>query len=102
QNENPSVSRDRYFRFCSSLPATSSGVAPSEFAVIDVLIPEQPNETSSCTRQLSKQLPPRPPYSAGISMFISPVSHAFLRISRGNSPVSSKCAARGTISLRVN
>ena len=35
--------------------------APSEFAAIDVLMPEQPNDTSSCTRQLSRQLPPRPP-----------------------------------------
>ena len=96
------VSRDRYFFFCSSVPATSSGVAPSEFAAIDVLMPEQPNETSSWTRQLSRQLPPSPPYASGISMFISPVSHAFFRISRGNSPVSSWWPAFGMISLRVN
>src|SRR5215470_17527361 len=84
------VSRDKYCFFCSSVPATSSGVAPSEFAAIDVLMPEQPNETSSCTRQLSRQLPPRPPYASGTSMFMSPVSQARFRISRGNSPVSSK------------
>src|SRR3984885_8900131 len=89
QKLNSDVSRDRYFCFCSSLPATNSGVAPSEFAAIDVLSPEQPNETSSCTRQLSRQLPPSPPYASGISTFIRPVSHAFLKISRGNSPVSS-------------
>src|SRR3954469_23456054 len=82
-------SRDRYCFFCSSEPATRRGVAPSELAAIDVFIPEQPNETSSWTRQLSRQLPPSPPYSDGISMFISPVSQARLRISRGNSPVSS-------------
>src|SRR5262245_24963717 len=65
-------------------------------------MPEQPNDTSSCTRQLSRQLPPSPPYCSGISTFISEVSQARFRISRGTSPVSSKCPAFGTISLRVN
>src|SRR5271170_2821584 len=87
QNDSSLVSRDRYSRFCSSLPAINSGVAPSELAAIDVLIPEQPNETSSCTRQLSRHVPPRPPYASGISTFMRPVSQAFLKISRGNSPV---------------
>ena len=67
----------------------SSGIEPREFADSDVLMPVHPYATSSCTRQLSTHEPPSPPYSAGISMFIRPVSHAFFRISRGNSPVSS-------------
>ena len=84
-----------------AVPAIRIGVAPSEFAAIEVLMPEQPYETSSWTRQLSRQVPPRPPYASGISMFIRPVSQAFFRSSRGNSPVSSKWAAFGMISLRV-
>src|SRR5688572_2479552 len=102
QNISSDVSWLRYFFFCSSLPAIKSGIAPSEFAAIDVLTPAQPNATSSCTRQLSTQLPPRPPYSAPTSMFIRPVSHAFFITSRGNSPVSSQWPALGMISLRVN
>src|SRR5688500_10003384 len=86
-NKNSEVRRDRYSFFCASVPAMSRGIAPSEFADSDVLMPVQPNATSSCTRQLSTHEPPRPPYSDGISMFMRPVSHAFFRISRGNSPV---------------
>src|SRR3569623_2118646 len=89
QNVSSLVSRDSHFFCCSSVPATKRGVAPREFAAIDVLLPEQPNDTSSCTRQLSRHVPPRPPYASGSSMFIRPVSKAFLKISRGNSPVSS-------------
>ena len=55
--------------------------------MMDVAIPAQPQASSSTTRQLSNRLSPTPPYSLGIDTLASPVSHAFLMISRGNSPV---------------
>ncbi len=60
-NSSSLVRRDRYSFFCASVPATSSGVAPSMFAAIEVLMPEQPYDTSSWTRQSSRHEPPRPP-----------------------------------------
>src|SRR6185312_990851 len=49
QNVSYLVSRVRYSRFCASMTTKTTDVAPSELAPIDVFMPEQPNETSSCT-----------------------------------------------------
>ena len=65
------------------------GIAPSMFAAIDVLTPVQPYEISSSTRQCARQERPRPPTASGISLFIRPVSQAFLQISVGKVPCSS-------------
>src|ERR1035437_4581238 len=52
--------------------------------------------------QPSRTPSPAPPYSAGTCVFISPMSHAFFTISRGNSPVWSWWAAFGMISSLAN
>ena len=69
--------------------------------MIEVAMPAQPQASSSTTRQLSKSESPTPPCSLGIETLASPSSHAFLMISRGNSPLWSYCAAcRGDLLLR--
>ena len=66
--------------------------------MIDVAIPEQPQESSSVAMQLSTALNPTPPCSGGMQVLESPISQAFFMISRGNSPDWSYSAATGAIS----
>ena len=79
-----------------------TGAEARAFASIAVAMPVQPQASSSVMMQPSSVPRPMPPYSGGTWVFISPSSHAFFATSRGNSPVSSWCAAFGAISSRAN
>ena len=47
--------------FCASSPPTITGMMPRSLAMIDVVMPEQPQERASVTRQLSTSERPTPP-----------------------------------------
>src|SRR5581483_5498781 len=67
QNEarlGPSDNRPRYSFFSSSDAASSMGAMASPLADRDVLMPEQPQASSSSTRQPSMKLRPGPPNSS--------------------------------------
>src|SRR6201989_152291 len=68
QNEayfSSSVSMPRYFFLTSSEPARMTGAAARPLAPSDVVMPEQPQESSSSMRQPSGEARPGPPYSSG-------------------------------------
>ena len=91
-----------HWRFCSSLPASSTGPEPSVLAVIETAMPAQPQESSSPISIPSKPGRPRPPYSWGTCGFISPTSCALATTSAGCVECSSYSAARGRISRSAN
>ena len=99
---NSSLSQPNHFFFCSSLPATISGNAPRWLHMMLVLMPAQPNESSSLIRQPSRVCSPSPPYSSGISTFIRPSSQASLKVSTGNLLSSSHSPAKGMIRSAAN
>jgi hypothetical protein len=89
-------------RFCSSLPASRTGPAPSVLATIATAMPEQPQDSSSPTSMPSKPGRPSPPYSSGMCGFMSPTSCAFEIRSTGWVEFSSYSAAFGRISFSAN
>ena len=91
-----------HFAFCSSVPATSTGVAPRPFAPIEVPMPEQPQLSSSPTSMPSNEFSPGPPYSSGMCRFMSPTSCAFATTSTGCFITTSYSAAFGRISFSAN
>ena len=102
QNEaslKSSVSIPRYCFLSSSEPPSASGAEASPFALIEVVMPEQPHESSSSITQPSRYDAPGPPYSSGTCVFISPTSHALRRTSSGHVPSRSYSHATGRISF---
>ena len=60
--------------FCSSVPSASTGSAKKPFDVIRLPIPEQPWQSSSCTRQpVNASVSPPPPSSSGSMNDVSPI-----------------------------
>ena len=102
QRIGSSSSGGSHSRFCSSVPASRTGPAPSVFAVSDTAIPAQPQESSSPIRIPSKVERPRPPYSSGTWTFIRPSSCALAITSAGWVWCSSYSAALGRISFSAN
>lgn len=63
-----SISRPKYFFFCSALPAIITGVCPNPVPSIANRIPVQPKASSSVTKHESKTPSPRPPiYEIGVN-----------------------------------
>ena len=89
-------------RFCSSLPASTTGAAPSVLTTIETAIPAQPQASSSPASMPSKTPSPSPPYSSGTCRFINPTSWALARTSSGCVECSSYSAAFGRISFSAN
>ncbi len=78
-----SVSIPRYFFLTSSEPPMITGAEARPLAINEVPIPEQPQPISSSIRQPDMWSRPGPPYSSGISAFISPTSQALSTMSCG-------------------
>ena len=83
QRIGSSISGGSQVRFCSSVPAASSGPAPRPLQPSEVPMPEQPQFSSSATTQPSSRLSSGPPYSAGMCRFIRPTACAFAITSAG-------------------
>src|SRR5687767_3728882 len=81
----PAAMSGRYLRFCSSVPASSSGKDPSAFTAKSTPTPPQARDSSSTTRHRSSTPPPPPPYSLGIHTPMSPEVHRSSLISQGYS-----------------
>ena len=96
------MSRDRYFFFCSSVPAISSGIAPSEFAghrrvdagaaERDLLLDEAVVEAAHAEAAVRL---------AGSRCSSGRCRSAFLQISSGTRRSRRDAPASGMISLRV-
>src|SRR6201990_111794 len=56
-----SVSMPRYFFLTSSVPARMTGALARPLAPSDVVMPEQPHDSSSSIRQPSRESRPGPP-----------------------------------------
>src|SRR5436305_2992389 len=98
-SSGPSPSRPRYSFFSSSEAARTIGALASPLHDSDVLIPEQPQATSSSIRAPSRNPNPVPPYSEGRCLFLNPSSHALSMISWGQMPSLSYSQATGRISF---
>ncbi len=97
-----STSGGSHARFCSSVPAMTTGPWPRPLATIAVPIPEQPQQSSSPTSRPSKPPSSRPPYASGMCRFISPSSWALARMSAGCVECSSYSRSFGRISFSAN
>src|SRR5579885_3351278 len=89
QNEassGASAKRPRYSFLSSSEAARITGALASPLQDSDVVMPEQPQLSSSSMMQPSRVLSPAPPYASGRWLFISPNSQAFSMISCGHVP----------------
>src|SRR5262245_11091902 len=84
-SRRPEAMSGRYFRFCSSVPASSSGNEPSAFTANRTPTPPHARESSSTTRQRSSTPPPPPPYSFGTQQPIRPAAQSCSLISHGYS-----------------
>ena len=102
QRIGASASGGSHSRFCSSVPAMTTGAEPSVFATIETQIPAQPQESSSPISIPAKPGRPGPPYSSGRWTFIRPMSWAFTITSAGCVACSSYSAAFGRISFSAN
>ena len=83
----------------SSEAATCSGAAARPLAPSEVVMPEQPQESSSSMMHPSREDAPGPPYSSATCVFMSPTSHALRSTSSGQSPSRSYSQATGRISF---
>src|SRR5688572_27789077 len=72
----PLAMSGRYLRFCSSVPASSSGNEPSALTAKSTPTPGHARESSSTTRHRSSTPPPPPPYSLGIHTPMRPEAHS--------------------------
>src|SRR5918998_2599994 len=81
-----STSVERYFFLSSSEPARASGAEARPLALREVVMPEQPHESSSSMTQPSRYEPPGPPNSSPTCVFISPTSQALRSTSSGHVP----------------
>jgi hypothetical protein len=73
--------------FWSSLPPITIGIRPRSLHMIEVVMPAQPQASSSTARHESSTDSPTPPYASGMQVETSPSSQAFAMIARGNSAV---------------
>src|SRR5829696_2239787 len=102
QNEaslKSSVSMPRYCFLSSSEAATESGAEARPLAPSEVVMPEQPQDSSSSMMHPSRYEPPGPPYSSGMCEFISPSSQPLRSTSSGQVPSRSYSQATGRISF---
>src|SRR3954452_9525101 len=102
QNEaslGSSTSSPKYSLLTSSEPPRTTGAAARPLAPSDVVMPEQPQDSSSSMRQPSRYERPGPPYSSGAWVFIRPTSWALSMMSCGQSPSLSYSHATGRISF---
>src|SRR5436309_11155291 len=81
-----SASRPRYSFFSSFEAASAIGAVASPLQESVVLMPEQPQASSSSISAPSRYPNPGPPYSDSRWLFISPSSQAFSTISCGQVP----------------
>src|SRR3954452_21766542 len=98
-NLSSSHSIPRYFFLTSSEPASSTGAEARPLAPSEVVMPEQPQESSSSIRHPSRKPRPGPPYSSGTCVFINPTSCAFWKTSIGQVPSLSYSQATERISF---
>src|SRR3954469_6590489 len=76
-----SMSSPKYSPLTSSEPPSTTGAAARPLAPSDVVMPEQPQESSSSMRQPSRNDSPGPPNSSGTWVFMSPTSWALSMMS---------------------
>src|SRR3954471_9587160 len=92
-----SMSSPKYSPLTSSEPPRTTGAAARPLAPSDVVMPEQPQDSSSSMRQPSRYERPGPPYSSGAWVFISPTSWALSMTFWGQAPSLSYSHATGRI-----
>ena len=93
------VSMSTHHFFCSSVPARRTGLMPRLFVPQVSPNPASPYINSSRIHAAVTLLSPCPPYSAGRSAQISPISNALLYASQSSSPLISCSAAFGRTSF---